>query len=102
MKILCSINSVNINISVVKDNNIENILLNFYGRYLMRRANQIELLEKLLKIDNYHLEKYKKEAIIDFIIGLIKDFSEVTDFLKIMDSLNARNINSNFMKQLKI
>ena len=102
MKILCSINSVNINISVVKDNNIENILLNFYGRYLMRRANQIELLEKLLKIDNYHLEKYKKEEIIDFIIGLIKDFSEVTDFLKIMDSLNARNINSNFMKQLKI
>ena len=68
----------------------------------MRRANQIELLEKLLKIDNYHLEKYKKEEIIDFIIGLIKDFSEVTDFLKIMDSLNARNINSNFMKQLKI
>ena len=64
----------------------------------MRRANQIELLEKLLKIDNCHLEKYKKEAIIDFIIGLIKDFSEVTDFLKIMDSLNARNINSNFMK----
>ena len=49
-------------------------------------------------MDNYHLEKYKKEAIIDFIIGLIKDFSEVTDFLKIMDSLNARNINSNFMK----
>ena len=98
MKILCSINSVNVNISVVKDNNIENILLNFYGRYLMRRANQIELLEKLLKIDNYHLEKYKKEEIIDFIIGLIKDFSEVTDFLKIMDSLNARNINSNFMK----
>ena len=49
MKILCSINSVNVNISVVKDNNIENILLNFYGRYLKRRANQIELLRKVAK-----------------------------------------------------
>ena len=49
MKILCSINSVNVNISVVKDNNIENILLNFYGRYLKRRVNQIELLRKVAK-----------------------------------------------------
>ena len=49
MKILCLINSVNVNISVVKDNNIENILLNFYGRYLKRRANQIELLRKVAK-----------------------------------------------------
>jgi hypothetical protein len=49
LKILCLINSVNVNISVVKDNNIENILLNFYGRYLKRRANQIELLRKVAK-----------------------------------------------------
>jgi actin related protein 2/3 complex subunit 4 len=76
----------------------------------MHRANILNILRKEPKkgfdisflITNFHLENYKKEDIIDFIIEFIQDFSkEITD-MKMTVNSQSRFVTTYLMEQLQI
>ena len=110
VEIQSSINSVNVNVVLKKHADIEKLIIGIYGKYLMNRANQLELLRKVPKegydlsflITNYHLENYRKEDVIDFIVEFIQDLvKEVTD-MKMSVNSQARYVTTYLMEQLKI
>ena len=110
VEIQSSINSVQVHISLKKHADIERLIISIYAKYLMNRANKLNLLRKIPKkgydisflITNYHLENYRKEDVIDFIVEFIQDLvKEVTD-MKMTVNSQARYVTTYLMKQLKI
>ena len=76
----------------------------------MNRANKYNLHRKKPKtgndisflITNFHLENYKKEDIIDFIVEFVQDLvKEVTD-MKMTVNSQSRYVTTYLMEQLKI
>jgi len=110
VEIESSINSVNVNVTIKKHVDVEKLIVNIYTKYLMHRANILNILRKepklgydiSLLITNFHLENYKKEDIIDFIIEFIQDFSkEITD-MKMTVNSQSRFVTTYLMEQLQV
>ncbi len=56
----------------------------------------------MILISNFHLEVYKKEDIIDFIVDFVQDLvKEVTD-MKMTVNSQSRYVTTYLMEQLKI
>ena len=110
VEIESSINSINVNVIIKKHVDVEKLIVNIYTKYLMHRANILNILRKEPKkgfdisflITNFHLENYKKEDIVDFIIEFIQDFSkEITD-MKMTVNSQSRFVTTYLMEQLQI
>lgn len=110
VEIESSINSVRVNIVIKKHAWIENLLVEIYSNFLMNRADKFNLFRKKPKpgydisflITNFHLETYKKEDIIDFIVEFIQDLvREITD-MKLTVNSQSRYVTTYLMEQLKI
>ena len=110
VEIETSINSVRINVAVKKYQEIDKLIVGIYSKYLMNRANQLNILRKVAKpgydvsflITNFTLENYKKEDIIDFIIEFIQDFvKEVTD-MKMTVNSQSRYATTYLMEHVKV
>ena len=110
VEIETSINSVRVNVAVKKYQEIDKLIVDIYSKYLMNRANQLNVLRKVAKpgydisflITNFTLENYKKEDIIDFIIEFIQDFvKEVTD-MKMTVNSQSRYATTYLMEHLKV
>lgn len=103
-----SINSCRINIAIKKYSDIEYLLTSIFSNYLMNRADKLNILRKKPKenfdisflITNTHLELYKKEDIIDYIVEFVQDFSKELTDMKLVINSQARLISTNFMEQL--
>ncbi len=105
-----SYNSVRINIVNKKHGDLDSLLIDVYTQYLMARTDKLNVFRKKEKegydisflITNRHLESYKKEQIIDYIVELVQDISqEVTDMKLIVNS-QSRLAATNLLEQLKI
>ena len=104
-----SINSVRVNFVVKKHAYLEELLINIYSRFLMNRANQLNILKKKPKdgfditflITNVHLETYKKESIIDFIVDFIQELEKEINEMKLMVNTQFRFSSTHFMEKLK-
>ena len=103
-------NSVRVNIVIKKHAEIEKLIVGIYTQFLMNRADKYNLLRKKPKegydisflISNFHLEVYKKEDIIDFIVDFVQDLvKEVTD-MKMTVNSQSRYVTTYLMEQLKI
>lgn len=110
VEIESSINSVRVNIAIKKHAEIETLIVGIYTKFLMNRADKFNLLRKKPKtgydisflITNFHLENYKKEDIIDFIVEFVQDLvKEVTD-MKMTVNSQSRYVTTYLMEQLKI
>lgn len=110
VEIESSINSVKVNIVIKKHGDLEKLIVNIYTKYLMNRADKYNILRKKPKdsydisflITNYHLENYKKEEIIDFIVEFVQDLvKEVTD-MKMTVNTQSRFVTTYLMEQLTI
>ncbi len=110
VEIETSINSVRVNVAVKKYQEIDKLIVDIYSKYLMNRANQLNVLRKVAKpgydisflITNFTLENYKKEDIIDFIVEFIQDFTkEVTD-MKMTVNSQSRFATTYLMEQVKV
>ena len=110
VEIESSINSVRVNIVIKKHAEIEKLIVGIYTKFLMNRADKYNLLRKKPKegydisflISNFHLEVYKKEDIIDFIVDFVQDLvKEVTD-MKMTVNSQSRYVTTYLMEQLKI
>ena len=90
-----SINSVRINLVMKKHAYLEELLINIYSRFLMNRADRLNILKKKAKegfdvtflITNFHLETYKKDDIIDFIVDFIQDLEKEINEMKCFEAL---------------
>jgi actin related protein 2/3 complex subunit 4 len=110
VEIEASINSVRVNIVIKKHVELENLLVDIYTKFLMNRADKFNILRKKPKKDydisflitNFHLEFYKKEAIIDFIVEFIQDLEKEINDMKLIVNSQSRVATTYFMEQLKI
>ena len=104
-----SINSVKINIVIKKHADLEDLLIGIYSNYLMNRADRLNILRKKAKdgydisflVTNYHLENYKKEEIIDYIVEFVQDLSKEITEMKLIVNSQSRLVSTYFMEQLK-
>lgn len=104
-----SINSVRVNFVMKKHAYLEELLINIYSRFLMNRADRLNILKKKPKegfditflITNFHLETYKKEEIIDFIVEFIQDLEKEINEMKLMVNTQFRFSSAHFMEHLK-
>lgn len=105
-----SINSVRINVVIKKHLDLEELLMNIYSNFLMNRADKLNVLRKKAKdgfdisflVTNYHLENYKKEEIIDFIVECIQDLEKEITGLKLIVNSQCRMVSTYFLEQFKI
>lgn len=110
VEIESSINSVNVNISIKKHAEIEKLIMNIYSQFLMHRADKYNIFRKKAKggydisflITNYHLEHYKKESIIDFIVEFIQDLVKEVTEMKMTVNTQSRYVTTYLMEQLTI
>jgi actin related protein 2/3 complex subunit 4 len=110
IEIEVSINSVRVNVNVKKHADLEGLLMDIYSSYLMNRADKLNILRKKAKsgfdisflITNYHLENYKKEEIIDFIVEFIQDLEKEINEMKMIVNSQCRLASNHLMEQLKI
>ena len=110
VEIETSINSVRINVAVKKYQEIDKLIVDIYSKYLMNRANQLNVLRKVAKpgydisflITNYTLENYKKEDIIDFIVEFIQDFTKEVTEMKMTVNSQSRFATTYLMEQVKV
>ena len=110
VEIETSINSVRINVAVKKYQEIDKLIVGIYSKYLMNRANQLNILRKVAKpgydisllITNFTLENYKKEELIDFIIEFIQDFTKEVRDMKMTVNSQSRFATTYLMEQVKV
>ena len=110
IEIETSINSVRVNVAVKKYQEIDKLIVDIYSKYLMNRANQLNVLRKVAKpgydisflITNFTLENYKKEDIIDFIVEFIQDFTKEVTEMKMTVNSQSRFATTYLMEQVKV
>ena len=110
VEIETSINSVRVNVAVKKYQEIDKLIVDIYSKYLMNRANQLNVLRKVAKpgydisflITNFTLENYKKEELIDFIIEFIQDFTKEVRDMKMTVNSQSRFATTYLMEQVKV
>ena len=110
VEIETSINSVRVNVAVKKYQEIDKLIVDIYSKYLMNRANQLNVLRKVAKpgydisflITNFTLENYKKEDIIDLIIEFIQDFTKEVRDMKMSVNSQSRFANTYLMEHVKV
>ena len=110
VEIETSINSVRVNVAVKKYQEIDKLIVDIYSKYLMNRANQLNVLRKVAKpgydisflITNFTLENYKKEDIIDFIVEFIQDFTKEVTEMKMTVNAQSRFATTYLMEQVKV
>ena len=86
-----SVNSVRISIAIKKNQEIEILLTHMLERFLSLRADKFQILRKK-PIDNFdfsflitddHLQKYKKEELINFILEFIQGIDKEINDMKL-------------------
>ena len=110
VEIETSINSVRVNVAVKKYQEIDKLIVDIYSKYLMNRANQLNVLRKVAKpgydisflITNFTLENYKKEDIIDFIVEFIQDFTKEVTEMKMTVNSQSRFATTYLIEQVKV
>jgi actin related protein 2/3 complex subunit 4 len=110
IEIESSINSVKINVVVKKHADLEDLIVDIYTNYLMNRADKLNILRKKAKegydisflITNYHLDNYKKEEIIDYIVEFVQDLTKEITEMKLIVNSQSRLVSTYLMEQLKI
>ncbi len=104
-----SINSVRINIVTKKHADLESLLVLIYSNYIMNRSDKLNIFRKKPKQDydismlitNFHLENYKKEVLIDYVIEFIQDLEKELNDMKLIVNSQCRIAASYFMENLK-
>ena len=109
VEIETSINSVRLNLCTNKVD-IEELLTDIYSKFLMNRTDKLNLLRKVPKngydvsflITNYHLDYYKKEELIDFIIDFISSLDNEIINMRMIVNSQLRMASNYLLEKLKI
>ena len=102
-----SINSVRISIRYVKSNELEKLISHMLGRFMQLRADKFEILRRKPADPSYdfsflisadHLQIYKKEELINFILEFINGIGKEINELKLNVMNQARLCANLFIK----
>lgn len=91
-----SINSVRVSIKIKQSDEIENILVDKFTRFLTKRADNFFILRRVpvdgydisFLVTNYHNESMLKNKLVDFVIEFMEDVDKEISEMKLF--LNAR------------
>ena len=93
-----SVNSVRISISIRKNDELVILLTHMLERFMSLRADKFEILRKAPAHDNYdfsflisadHLQRYKKEELINFIVEFTHGIDKEINDLKLCVTSHA-------------
>lgn len=109
VEIEVSINSVRVNLLSNKVE-IEELIMNIYSKFLMNRTDKLNLLRKVPKdgydisflITNNHLETYKKEDLIDFVVDFISTLDNEIINMRMAVNSQLRMASNYLLEKLKI
>ena len=102
-----SVNSIRISIKVKKSSNTEELLVHLFERFVSLRADKFGIIRKKPAIDGYdfsflitdeHLEKYKKEEIINFILQFILGIEKEINDMKMLINTKLRTAANFYIK----
>mgnify|MGYP002789536069 CR=1 FL=1 len=109
VEIEASINSVRINI-VFNKTDIEELLSTIFCKYIMNRTDSLNLFRKVPKKDydisflitSNHLEYYKKESIIEYIIDFISGFDNEIINMRMIVNSQLRMASNYLLDKMKV
>jgi len=102
-----SINSVRVSIKIKQSDEMENVLVDRFSRFLAQRAEDFVILRRAavkgydvsFLITNFHTEEMKKDKLVDFIISFMEDVNSEVSALKLAVNSRARVVANAFLKQ---
>lgn len=109
VEIEASINSVRISLKIQRVD-VEELLSSIYCKFLMHRTDKLNIYRKIPKdgydisflITNYHLEFYKKEDLIDFIVDFISTIDNEIITMRMIVNSQFRMASHYLLEKLKI
>jgi len=102
-----SINSVRISIKIKQSDEMENVLVDRFSRFLAQRADDFVILRRAavkgydvsFLITNFHTEEMKKDKLVDFVIQFMEEINSEISALKLAVNSRARVVSNAFLKQ---
>mmetsp|Transcript_35255 Transcript_35255/g.36652 ORF Transcript_35255/g.36652 Transcript_35255/m.36652 type:complete len:170 (+) Transcript_35255:24-533(+) len=109
VEIETSINSVRVNLQFNKVD-IEELLSGIYCKFLMNRTDRLNLLRKIPKpgfdisflITNFHLECYKKEDIVEYIVDFLASIDNEIIGMRMIVNSQLRMASNYLLEKMKI
>ena len=102
-----AVNSIRISIKVKKASGTEELLVHLFERFISLRADKFGIIRKKPAIEGYdfsflvtdeHLEKYKKEEIINFIMEFILGIEKEVNDMRMMINTKLRTAAAFYIK----
>lgn len=102
-----SINAVRISIGIKQADELENILVAKFSRFLCQRAEEFVILRRApvkgydisFLITNFHAEEMLKNKLIDFVIHFMQEIDSEVSAMKLSVNARARVVATTFFKQ---
>jgi len=102
-----SINSVRVSLCIKQSDEIEQVLVSRFSRFLSQRADDFVILRRApvkgydlsFLVTNFHTEEMNKQDLLDFIIQFIEDCNKEISELKLAVNARARVVAGTFLKQ---
>merc|ERR1712194_76854 len=103
-----SINSMRISICIKQSDEMENILVDKFSRFLAQRAEEFIILRRKpvdgydvsFLITNFHTETMLKNKLVDFIVHFMQEIDSEISNMKLDVNSRARVVASTFLSQL--
>jgi len=102
-----SINSVRVSIAIKKVDELEEVLVDRFSRFLAQRAEDFMILRRnaikgydiSFLITNFHCEEMWKHKLVDFIIHFMEEVDSEISAMKLTVNSRARTVATTFLKQ---
>ena len=102
-----SINSVRISVAIKKSDEMEEILVDKFSRFLAQRAEEFVILRRApvkgydvsFLITNFHTEEMLKNKLVDFVVHFMQEIDSEVSSMKLDVNSRARVVASTFLSQ---
>lgn len=102
-----SVNSIRISIKIKQSDEMENILVDKFSRFLAQRAEEFVILRRKavegydvsFLITNFHTEEMLKNKLIDFVIHFMQEIDSEVSGMKLDVNSRARVVANKFLGQ---
>ena len=103
-----SINSSRISIKIKQADDVEEVLVKMFTRFIAQRADQFRIVRRKpiegydisFLITNIHVEEMILSKVIDFLITFLLDIDKEISYMKVTLNKRARNCGEEFLKVL--
>lgn len=102
-----SVNSVRVSIRIKQADEMENLLVDKFSRFLAQRAEEFVILRRTpvkgydisFLITNFHTDSMLKAKLIDFVIHFMKEIDSEISAMKLSVNARGRVVASTFLRQ---